>query len=240
MFIVRWLMSRPIIFVWALTIIALLLGYNMDKNHEKNAASEEVATTEHSVKSEVASTASTEQSTTPASTASTEQNTTSEQANTDTANMQATATQAAGSTKQAATAMPANTGATNTTAANQQTANTMQAVPTANNTAQTGTTNAQLDLLRLAREAYWAGNYDASISYYKKLIEAQPDNIDNKGELANVYWKKGEPQKAAELYADIAMPLIDLGKINQVKIMNTFIRQFLPERAKEIASKLQP
>ena len=107
-------------------------------------------------------------------------------------------------------------------------------------TAESGVTDESNDLLRLARSAYWAGDLDASIAHYQKLIAEQPDVISHKGELANVFWKQGAPEKAASLYADIAMPLIDLGKVDQVKTMNDFIGQFLPERAKDIAAKLHP
>ncbi len=216
MLIARWLILHPIILVWALTLLALLLGYSMDKNYKDKGKEVQVASEK------------------PVETATIQEPTSS--------GSNEFGEKTAGALKEILTE-------------NKQTADTLQNTvktvagtpaevtknqisPLAEST-NTIKANQAINLLRLARKAYWAGNYDISISYYQKLIKIQPDNIDNKGELANVYWKKGQPQKAAELYADIAMPLIALGKINQVKTMNIFIQQFLPERAQEITEKLK-
>ncbi|CAA6813766.1 MAG: Unknown protein [uncultured Thiotrichaceae bacterium] len=90
------------------------------------------------------------------------------------------------------------------------------------------------ELLKAAREAFWQNKKDEAASIYKQLIEMQPDVLEHKGELGNVYWHQNKQKESAELYAKIAIPLINSGKSAQVENMLGFIGAFYPEKATEI------
>ena len=94
-------------------------------------------------------------------------------------------------------------------------------------------------MLLMAREAYWNNGLEESAQIYQQLISANPDAIDYKGELGNVYWRQGFPKKAAELYAEISLPMIEQGNQDRVANMVGFIGLFYPEKATEIHNKLQ-
>ena len=95
------------------------------------------------------------------------------------------------------------------------------------------------EMLLMAREAYWNNGLEESAQIYQQLISANPDAIDYKGELGNVYWRQGFPKKAAELYAEISLPMIEQGNQDRVANMVGFIGLFYPEKATEIHNKLQ-
>lgn len=95
-----------------------------------------------------------------------------------------------------------------------------------------------IEILIMAREAYWNEGFDESAELYMQLIKLEPNNINYKGELANVYWKQGYPKKAAELYSEIALPMIENGNSNSVANMVGFIGLFYPDRAAKIHQKL--
>lgn len=94
------------------------------------------------------------------------------------------------------------------------------------------------DLLVMAREAYWNNGLEESGEIYKVLIEREPEVIEHKGELGNVFWRQGYPKQAAELYAEIAAPMIEKGNAERVSNMVGFIGLFFPERATEIRALL--
>lgn len=95
------------------------------------------------------------------------------------------------------------------------------------------------ELLLVAREAYWNNGLEESAQIYQLLVEQNPDVVDYKGELGNVYWRQGFPKKAAELYAAISLPMIEEGESSRVANMVGFIGLFYPEKATEIHNKLQ-
>jgi len=95
-----------------------------------------------------------------------------------------------------------------------------------------------IEILIMAREAYWNEGFDESAELYMQLIKLEPNNINYKGELANVYWKQGYPKKAAELYSEIALPMIENGNSGSVANMVGFIGLFYPDRAAKIHQKL--
>lgn len=95
------------------------------------------------------------------------------------------------------------------------------------------------ELLLMAREAYWNNGLEESAQIYQQLIAANPDVVDYKGELGNVFWRQGFPKKAAELYAEISLPMIELGKKERVANMVGFIGLHFPEKATEIHNRLQ-
>lgn len=94
------------------------------------------------------------------------------------------------------------------------------------------------DLLMMAREAYWDNGLDEAASLYSELITREPSVIEHKGELGNVFWRQGYPKKAAELYANIAEPMIAQGNGERVSNMVGFIGLFFPERAGNIRNLL--
>ena len=94
------------------------------------------------------------------------------------------------------------------------------------------------DILMMAREAYWDNGLDKAASLYSELITREPTVIEHKGELGNVFWRQGYPKKAAELYADIAEPMIEQGNGERVSNMVGFIGLFFPERAANIRKLL--
>lgn len=94
------------------------------------------------------------------------------------------------------------------------------------------------DLLVMAREAYWNNGLEESAEIYKALIEREPTVIEHKGELGNVFWRQGYPKQAAELYAEIAAPMIEKGNGERVSNMVGFIGLFFPEKATEIRALL--
>lgn len=95
------------------------------------------------------------------------------------------------------------------------------------------------DMLLMAREAYWNNGLDEAAEIYSQLIKLEPDVLDHKGELGNVYWRQGYPKKAAELYSEIAIPMIRDGKTEPVANMLGFIGLFYPDRAAQINDHLQ-
>lgn len=94
------------------------------------------------------------------------------------------------------------------------------------------------DLLMMAREAYWDNGLDKAAGLYAELITREPSVIEHKGELGNVFWRQGYPKKAAELYANIAEPMIEKGNGERVSNMVGFISLFFPERAGTIRKLL--
>ncbi|KAG1707516.1 hypothetical protein GQR58_003171 [Nymphon striatum] len=95
------------------------------------------------------------------------------------------------------------------------------------------------DMLLMAREAFWNNGLDEAAEIYIQLIKLEPDVLDHKGELGNVYWRQGYPKKAAELYSEIAIPMIQDGKTEPVANMLGFIGLFYPDRAAQINDHLQ-
>ncbi len=95
------------------------------------------------------------------------------------------------------------------------------------------------DMLVMAREAYWNNGLEEASEIYIKLIELEPDVLEHKGELGNVYWRQGFPKKAAELYSEVAIPMIKNGDGERVANMIGFIGLFFPDRAAEINRQLQ-
>ncbi len=94
------------------------------------------------------------------------------------------------------------------------------------------------ELLQYARMAFNQKAMDKSVAIYKHLIKQNPNVIEYKGELGNVFYHQNKPKEAAALYAEIALPLIQQGKAKQVSNMLGFIGAFYPEKATEISKRL--
>ncbi|WP_028488633.1 tetratricopeptide repeat protein [Thiothrix lacustris] len=99
-------------------------------------------------------------------------------------------------------------------------------------------TAAPADLLRSAREAYWANELDRAVTLYSDLLKQSPESIEFKGELANVYWKQGNSQEAAKLFTEVAPQLAAQGRTTEALNMKLYVDMVSPELAKEIDAAL--
>jgi len=95
------------------------------------------------------------------------------------------------------------------------------------------------ELLKMAREAYWNNGLDEAAQIYQQLIKLEPNVLEHKGELGNVLWRQGYPKKAAELYSEISIPMIEGGNADRVANMIGFIGLFYPDRASVIHDRMQ-
>lgn len=236
MYIVKWLKSSPIIAIWVLTIIALLLSMNGgSKKHEAGTASNEDAQTAETNKTEHIAdgkVAAVESNAVAEVNANTQAGSTTTQA---IANDQASVAGADGAqaevaaiSAQAASDDLLSPSTTNATTADQQ-ATSIQGL----------SDKSTDDLLLMAREAYWNNGLDEAAAIYQQLIQREPTVVGHKGELGNVYWKQGFPEKSADIYAEIALPMIKNGDADRVANMVGFIKLFHPEKAAEIKETLQ-
>ncbi|MCK5917170.1 MAG: tetratricopeptide repeat protein [Cocleimonas sp.] len=227
MYIVRWFIGHPIVAIWALTIIALLLSMNggSSNKHEIVADSHTDPQTivakhpEHGVDEKAEASLKSNATTTPVI---------SNNAQTSLVTSTETTEEAALST-QVATNDSLSPSASNTNITADQQVMSMQGL----NDKPTD------DLLLMAREAYWNNGLDEAAAIYQQLIEREPTVAEHKGELGNVYWKQGFPEKSATLYAEIAFPMIKNGHADRIANMVGFIELFHPDKAAEIKKMLK-
>lgn len=224
MYIVRWFMSHPIVAIWALTIIALLLSMNGSNKHEVAVNSHEDSRTtaakhlEHGTDEKAEASLKSNAIATPVLS-----NTHVNLATSSETKAEATVS------AQAATNDLLPPSASNENPIVDQQALLIQGLkdkPTD-------------DLLLMAREAYWNNGLDEAAAIYQQLIQREPTVAEHKGELGNVYWKQGFPEKSATLYAEIALPMIKNGHADRVANMVGFIELFHPDKAAEIKKMLQ-
>ncbi len=241
MYIVRWFISHPIVAIWALTIIALLLSMSGGSNKHgaddvstKQTQTTETKTAEHVAGKKAAATTVVESNAPPAQAnaktqtgSATTQAVATEQANIAGSN-EAQAKVAAISAQSASNDLLSPSSADANDKVDQQ-ALSMQGL----------SGKSTDDLLLMAREAYWNNGLDEAAAIYKQLIQNEPTVVEYKGELGNVYWKQGFPEKSAALYAEIALPMIKKGHADRVSNMVGFIELFHPEKAAEIKKTLQ-
>jgi hypothetical protein len=226
MYIVRWFVGHPIVALWALTIIALLLSMGGgSKKHEKVVADSnegtQVTEVKHSGNTEGGTAEASPKINTNASPVATNEGV-------DLAKSDETPTEVAALSSQAATSnllSPSPSGTAEK--ADQQIP--MQGL----------SEKSTEDLLLMARESYWNNGLDEAAEIYQQLIQREPTVVEHKGELGNVYWKQGFPEKSADLYAEIALPMIKNGHADRVANMVGFIKLFHPEKAAEISKTLQ-
>lgn len=124
--------------------------------------------------------------------------------------------------------------ATSTQASSPSNAQTHAVAPASSETGIDYNSMETVQLLQLAREAFWQNNKDKSAEIYKILIARSPDNVEYKGELANVYWHQNKQKESAALYAEIAIPMLKKGHSTEVANMLGFIGVFFPEKARKI------
>ena len=238
--ILKWFLDHPLAAIWALGAIAILLSFGSGNKNQ------EVASDNHETKSDVVetevSTAVKETITNkvsmenplPVTNKNIQQEGLPQQ-------VQESITAVEPAVTQAEQANPVN----NATLKNSPepfvsdaTAETIKSNPSekvAEDLGQLGTD----ELLLMAREAYWNNGLDEAAEIYQQLIKQEPQVIEHKGELGNVYWRQGYPKKAAELYSEIAIPLIESGSSGRVSNMLGFIQLFYPDRVEVIMDRLK-
>ncbi len=228
MYIVRWLLSRPIIATWvALSVVAILLIFGSGDKEEALTSETSIASSSDVVKTVVSDTVSS----------------TEEKVSVDTAIKEKTTKVVdSGEVKKAADLNESVTTKPVIPPLNSE-LDKIFTSDVATSTKSTATTDLSQatneEMLLMAREAYWNNGLDEAAQIYNKLIEKEPKVLEHKGELGNVYWRQGYPEKAAELYSEIAIPMIENGSSERVANMIGFIGLFYPDRAAEIHKKMQ-
>jgi hypothetical protein len=234
MHIFRWLMSHPIVTAWILAAIAILLNLNMGAggHKEKHAADKSGAAHEVVVDAGMP-VVDTKSESTQHVEASHEPKAVSFDAG-----HKAMSEQPSGQ---------ADSGMSNNAVNSAMTAGSVSEETQLVNADQAATTsiheevsldgldsmNSQ-DLLQLARESFWQNNKEKSVAIYQALIKRDSASLLYKGELANVYWHQNKQKESAALYAEIAVPMIEEGKTNEVSNMLGFIGVFFPEKSLEL------
>lgn len=242
MHILRWLMKHPIMLAWLLAIVAILLNFGIGGKPAEHGGKEMAAKPEqtHVAPKVDAGHTAAQQHVAPAEVAVVPVQAATQPAPAAAAMVQAVEVPAAPvqaaevpavatpapAAEQAAPAQAVEAPAVVTTPA--------QAAP-----AQQASANAPSDLLRAAREAYWANELDRAVGLYTDLLKQTPDSLDYKGELANVYWKQGNAEQASTLFADIAPKLAAQGRTTEALNMKLYVDMVNPELAKQIDAALK-
>lgn len=94
-------------------------------------------------------------------------------------------------------------------------------------------------LLADARKAYWDGALESAEAAYKELVKQQPDSLEYKGELANVYWKASKSKEAAQLFAELAPQLAAKGRTAEALNMKVYVDMVDAELGKKIDAALK-
>lgn len=226
--ILRWLMKHPIMLAWLLAITAILLNFGLGGN-KAGTAHKEVAQVDAAHQAAPAAAADHGQAPAAATQATAPQQAVA----TETAPVAAAAAPVA--TEAAAPAAPAVTAAAPVATVEVPSAPAAAAVATPEAaTAPVADANSEADLLRAAREAYWSNEFDNAAGFYTSLLKQTPDSLQYKGELANVFWKQGNSQQAAALFAELAPQLQAQGRSTEANNMRLYVEMVDPALAKTI------
>lgn len=230
--ILRWLMKHPIMLAWLLAITAILLNFGL--GNKAGTAHKEVAQVDAAHQAAPAATADHGQAPAAATQAAAPQQAVA----TETAPVAAAAAPVA-TTEAAAPAAPeaapSVTAAAPVAAVEAPSAPAAAAVATPEAaTAPVADANSEADLLRAAREAYWSNEFDNAAGFYTSLLKQTPDSLQYKGELANVFWKQGNSQQAAALFAELAPQLQAQGRSTEANNMRLYVEMVDPALAKTI------
>lgn len=219
--ILRWLMKHPIMLAWLLAITAILLNFGL--GNKAGTAHKEVAQVDAAHQAAPAAAADHGQAPAAATQAAAPQQAV---VATETAPVAAAAAPVA--TEAAAPAAPV-------AAVEAPSAPAAAAVATPEAaTAPVADANSEADLLRAAREAYWSNEFDNAAGFYTSLLKQTPDSLQYKGELANVFWKQGNSQQAAALFAELAPQLQAQGRSTEANNMRLYVEMVDPALAKTI------
>ena len=230
--ILRWLMKHPIMLAWLLAITAILLNFGLC--NKAGTAHKEVAQVDAAHQAAPAAAADHGQAPAAATQAAAPQQAV---VATETAPVAAAAAPVA-TTEAAAPAAPeaapAVTAAAPVAAVEAPSAPAAAVVTPEAATAPVADANSEADLLRAAREAYWSNEFDNAAGFYTSLLKQTPDSLQYKGELANVFWKQGNSQQAAALFAELAPQLQAQGRSTEANNMRLYVEMVDPALAKTI------
>ncbi|WP_287600942.1 hypothetical protein [Thiothrix sp.] len=228
--ILRWLMKHPIMLAWLLAITAILLNFGLGGN-KAGTAHKEVAQVDAAHQAAPAATADHGQAPAAATQATAPQ----QQAvvATETAPVAAAAAPVA-TTEAAAPVAPEAAPAAPVAAVEAPSAPAAAVATPEAATASVADANSEADLLRAAREAYWSNEFDNAAGFYTSLLKQTPDSLQYKGELANVFWKQGNSQQAAALFAELAPQLQAQGRSTEANNMRLYVEMVDPALAKTI------
>lgn len=256
MHILRWLMKHPIMLAWLLAIVAILLNFGIGGKPAEHGGKEMAAKPEQThvaPKVDAGHTAAQQHvapavapaevavvpvqaATQPAPAAAMVQAVEVPAAPVQAAEVPKAAAAQAAEVPAVATPAPA---AEQAAPAQAVEAHAVVATPAQAAPAQQASANAPSDLLRAAREAYWANELDRAVGLYTDLLKQTPDSLDYKGELANVYWKQGNAEQASTLFADVAPKLAAQGRTTEALNMKLYVDMVNPELAKQIDAALK-
>ena len=234
MHIIKWLMGHPILATWALGAIAILLTIGGPGNTKKHEIDNRHITTEHALTESPAVDVEKNNDATAAEASKTEvvEADVAKEVSLSTAQPEAVIAETVQKLAPKKKAEPFK----------QQIPGDREITPPSKTTSEAisdlGKTDTQ-GMLQMAREAYWNNGLDEAVQIYQKLIEVEPDVVEHKGELGNVYWRQGYPKKAAELYSEIAVPLVEAGSSERVMNMIGFIQLFYPDRVEVILDRIE-
>ena len=232
--ILRWLMKHPIMLAWLLAITAILLNFGL--GNKAGTAHKEVAQVDAAHQAAPAAAADHGQAPAAATQATAPQQAVA----TETAPVAAAAAPVVTETTAPVTATapevaPAVTAAAPVATVEVPSAPAVAAVATPEAaTAPVADANSEADLLRAAREAYWSNEFDNAAGFYTSLLKQTPDSLQYKGELANVFWKQGNSQQAAALFAELAPQLQAQGRSTEANNMRLYVEMVDPALAKTI------
>lgn len=227
-------MKHPIMLAWLLAITAILLNFGL--GNKAGTAHKEVAQVDAAHQAAPAAAADHGQAPAAATQAAAPQ----QQAVVATETAPVAAAAAPVATTEAAApaapeAAPAVTAAAPVAAVEAPSAPAAAAVATPEAaTAPVADANSEADLLRAAREAYWSNEFDNAAGFYTSLLKQTPDSLQYKGELANVFWKQGNSQQAAALFAELAPQLQAQGRSTEANNMRLYVEMVDPALAKTI------
>ena len=228
-------MKHPIMLAWLLAITAILLNFGLGGN-KAGTAHKEVAQVDAAHQAAPAATADHGQAPAAATQAAAPQ----QQAVVATETAPVAAAAAPVATTEAAApaapeAAPAVTAAAPVATVEVPSAPAAAVVATPEAaTAPVADANSEADLLRAAREAYWSNEFDNAAGFYTSLLKQTPDSLQYKGELANVFWKQGNSQQAAALFAELAPQLQAQGRSTEANNMRLYVEMVDPALAKTI------
>ena len=241
MYIVRWLMGHPIIATWVLSAIAILLAFGSSSQKDNDTVvkgDSSVSASIEEVKAEISNKLTDGKiiSKPVVKTAVIENQDKVTFAGSKTIKNEVIESEDGAKAVNAPFSTPSKT---DDATAQQPTPNESNALnSTLTASADLGQSTTE-EMLLMAREAYWNNGLDEAAQIYEKLIEVEPKVLEHRGELGNVYWRQGYPKKAAELYSEIAIPMIEQGGKERVANMIGFIGLFYPDRAAEIHKQIQ-
>lgn len=100
-------------------------------------------------------------------------------------------------------------------------------------------TQAQLELLILARQAYWHKDFQQAVIDYHKLIKQTPDIPRLHGELGNVLLAEGKPKAAAQEYLKAGDLLIAQGRLKTAARLLPALQHLDPAAATALMDQLK-